>query len=211
MARTSSGASASQHGAKTWWAGPGGCRGGGGHGGPKLDLATQQARACVSCSGDRLNPRHRTPLARDRVISTAGTKAKTTNRCKATAGVKHQPTPMCQASPELARAGEARCEDFLYELKAGPAGGLRPPSGPAGTWRLSGERPDPRAVGSFGFARPSRSPRGDQCQNRATIWAPDPSRDHQQTHQQPSRRPGVGTMTRSRRLGVCCTWSPMRS
>jgi hypothetical protein len=28
------------------------------------------------------------------------------------------------------RAGECRCEEFLYELKAGPAGGLRPPSGP---------------------------------------------------------------------------------
>jgi hypothetical protein len=31
------------------------------------------------------------------------------------------------------RAGEIRGEDFLYELKAGPAGGLRPPSGPATT------------------------------------------------------------------------------
>jgi hypothetical protein len=27
------------------------------------------------------------------------------------------------------------CEKFLYELKAGPAGGLRPPSGPATTRR----------------------------------------------------------------------------
>jgi len=26
------------------------------------------------------------------------------------------------------RAGEIRCEEFLYELKAGPAGGLRPGS-----------------------------------------------------------------------------------
>src|SRR5215216_1283448 len=36
------------------------------------------------------------------------------------------------------RAGEVRREDFLYELKAGPAGGLRPPSGPAAP------RPSPR-------------------------------------------------------------------
>jgi hypothetical protein len=33
------------------------------------------------------------------------------------------------------------CEDFLYTLKAGPAGGLRPPSGPAATRRLPRGRP----------------------------------------------------------------------
>jgi hypothetical protein len=33
------------------------------------------------------------------------------------------------------RAGEVRWEEFLYELKAGPAGGLQPPSGPAATRR----------------------------------------------------------------------------
>jgi hypothetical protein len=41
------------------------------------------------------------------------------------------------------RAGEIRCEEFLYELKAGPAGGLRPPSGPATTRRSPGNRPHP--------------------------------------------------------------------
>ncbi len=40
-----------------------------------------------------------------------------------------------------------RCEDFLYiDLKAGPAGGLRPPSGPAATPRLPGSRPNTAAV-----------------------------------------------------------------
>jgi hypothetical protein len=34
-------------------------------------------------------------------------------------------------------------EEFLYELKAGPAGGLRPPSGPAATRRPPGDRPHP--------------------------------------------------------------------
>jgi hypothetical protein len=34
-------------------------------------------------------------------------------------------------------------EEFLYELKAGPAGGLRPPSGPAATRRSPGYRPHP--------------------------------------------------------------------
>ena len=34
-------------------------------------------------------------------------------------------------------------EEFLYELKAGPAGGLRPPSGPAPTRRSPGEQPHP--------------------------------------------------------------------
>jgi hypothetical protein len=38
-------------------------------------------------------------------------------------------------------AGELRWETFLYELKAGPAGGLRPPSGPATTRRSPGCRP----------------------------------------------------------------------
>jgi hypothetical protein len=33
------------------------------------------------------------------------------------------------------------CEDFLYTLKAGPAGGLRPPSGQAATRSLPGCRP----------------------------------------------------------------------
>jgi hypothetical protein len=39
------------------------------------------------------------------------------------------------------RAGEVRWEEFLYELKAGPAGGLRPPSGPAATRRSPENRP----------------------------------------------------------------------
>jgi hypothetical protein len=39
------------------------------------------------------------------------------------------------------RAGELRWEKFLYELKAGPAGGLRPPSGPATTRRAPGAGP----------------------------------------------------------------------
>jgi hypothetical protein len=43
------------------------------------------------------------------------------------------------------RAGEVRREEFLYELKAGPAGGLRPPSGPAAMRRAPGSRPDPHA------------------------------------------------------------------
>jgi hypothetical protein len=34
-------------------------------------------------------------------------------------------------------------EEFLYELKAGPAGGLRPPSGPAATRRSPGNRRQP--------------------------------------------------------------------
>jgi hypothetical protein len=52
-----------------------------------------------------------------------------------------------QASVPLRRirAGEPR-EKFLYELQAGPAGGLRPPSGPATTRRSPGTginfRPD---------------------------------------------------------------------
>jgi hypothetical protein len=39
---------------------------------------------------------------------------------------KHASVPLRRV-----RAGELRREEFLYELKAGPAGGLRPPSGPA--------------------------------------------------------------------------------
>jgi hypothetical protein len=35
-------------------------------------------------------------------------------------------------------------ETFLYTLKAGPAGGLRPPSGPAATRRPPGHRPHRR-------------------------------------------------------------------
>jgi hypothetical protein len=41
---------------------------------------------------------------------------------------KHASVPLRRV-----RAGELRWEKFLYELKAGPAGGLRPPSGPAAT------------------------------------------------------------------------------
>ncbi len=43
---------------------------------------------------------------------------------------KHASVPLRRV-----RAGEVRREEFLYELKAGPAGGLRPPSGPATTRR----------------------------------------------------------------------------
>jgi len=39
-------------------------------------------------------------------------------------------------------------ETFLYTLKAGPAGGLRPPSGPATIRRLPGRRPALREVGA---------------------------------------------------------------
>jgi hypothetical protein len=35
----------------------------------------------------------------------------------------------------------AGCENFPYEFKAGPAGGLRPPSGPPTTRRSPGHRP----------------------------------------------------------------------
>jgi hypothetical protein len=43
-------------------------------------------------------------------------------------------------------------EEFLYELKAGPAGGLRPPSGPAATRREPGGcRP------TLGRVEPNRS------------------------------------------------------
>jgi hypothetical protein len=42
------------------------------------------------------------------------------------------------------RADEVRREEFLYELKAGPAGGLRPPSGPATTRQSPGNRPHPQ-------------------------------------------------------------------
>jgi hypothetical protein len=41
------------------------------------------------------------------------------------------------------RTGECRREEFLYELKAGPAGGLRPPSGPAATRRPPGQPASP--------------------------------------------------------------------
>jgi hypothetical protein len=44
------------------------------------------------------------------------------------------------------RAGEVRCEEFLYELKAGPAGGRRPPSGPAAARRPPGNRPHPPGI-----------------------------------------------------------------
>jgi hypothetical protein len=46
-------------------------------------------------------------------------------------------------------------EDFLYELKAGPAGGLRPPSGPAATRRSPGNRPHPSSPESKDSGRPS--------------------------------------------------------
>ena len=39
-------------------------------------------------------------------------------------------------------------EEFLYELKAGPAGGLRPPSGPATTRRSPGNRAHPARNGN---------------------------------------------------------------
>jgi hypothetical protein len=42
----------------------------------------------------------------------------------------------CKPSP--AKSPEAIREEFLYELKADPAGGLRPPFGPATTRRSPG-------------------------------------------------------------------------
>jgi hypothetical protein len=45
------------------------------------------------------------------------------------------PAFRCVVSVLLRKLG-----DFLYILKAGPAGGLRPPSGPATTRRLPGNR-----------------------------------------------------------------------
>ncbi len=56
------------------------------------------------------------------------------------------------------RAGEVRREEFLYELKAGPAGGLRPPSGPAATRRQPGSRPRPHVRSSR-----KRSPHLELC------------------------------------------------
>ena len=41
---------------------------------------------------------------------------------------------------------EVSCEKFLYYFKAGPAGGLRPPSGPATTPRPPGDRPHRQAT-----------------------------------------------------------------
>ena len=38
------------------------------------------------------------------------------------------------------------CEDFLYQFKAGPAGGLRPPSSPATTRSSPGHRPHPQPL-----------------------------------------------------------------
>jgi hypothetical protein len=49
------------------------------------------------------------------------------------------------------RAGEVRCEKFLYELMAGPAGGLRPPSGPATTRRSPWSRPHPQSKASQSY------------------------------------------------------------
>src|SRR5215203_3657377 len=51
---------------------------------------------------------------------------------------KHATVPLRRV-----RTGEVRWEKFLYELKADPAGGLRPPSGPATTRRPPGNRPHP--------------------------------------------------------------------
>src|SRR4029434_8121876 len=48
---------------------------------------------------------------------------------------KHASVPLRRV-----RTGELRWEKFLYDLKAGPAGGLRPPSGPAATRRSPGSR-----------------------------------------------------------------------
>jgi hypothetical protein len=36
------------------------------------------------------------------------------------------------ASRSVQQGNHCAREEFLYKLKAGPAGGLRPPSGPAG-------------------------------------------------------------------------------
>jgi hypothetical protein len=54
----------------------------------------------------------------------------------------------CDTAPHLRprvtdQALPCHSEEFLYILKAGPAGGLRPPSGPAVTRRSSGHRPHP--------------------------------------------------------------------
>src|ERR671938_29812 len=45
------------------------------------------------------------------------------------------------------QGGHCAREEFLYELKAGPAGGLRPPSGPAATRRSPGSRSHPTDQG----------------------------------------------------------------
>jgi hypothetical protein len=60
------------------------------------------------------------------------------------------------------RAGEVCCEEFLYILKAGPAGGLRPPSGPAATRRSPGNRPHPSLPGGTltSMATPALTHRG---------------------------------------------------
>ena len=42
---------------------------------------------------------------------------------------------------EVGDSPDHRSEEFLYELKAGPAGSLRPPFGPAATRRSPGSRP----------------------------------------------------------------------
>jgi len=49
----------------------------------------------------------------------------------------------CSRSAPSSKATIEVGEDCLYELKAGPPGGLRPPSGPAATRRSPGNRPRP--------------------------------------------------------------------
>ena len=61
-------------------------------------------------------------------------------------------------------------EEFLYELKAGPAGGLRPPSGPATTRRSPGNRPDPSHQAAIDMyeGETFMQPYADQCRPLAT-------------------------------------------
>jgi hypothetical protein len=98
---------------------------------------------------------------------------------------KHASVPLRRV-----RAGELRWEKFLYELKAGPAGGLRPPSGPATTPRSPGYRPHPppRLNHTHQAIRRDRTDRGlGQPPPSGSGQLPHPSRPvpedgHKQSH-----------------------------
>jgi hypothetical protein len=59
------------------------------------------------------------------------------------------------ASRSVQQGNHCAREDFLYELKAGPAGGLRPPSGPAATRRPSESWPHLTREQGIGAHEPS--------------------------------------------------------
>jgi hypothetical protein len=100
----------------------------------------------------------------------------------------------CPRSAPSSRATIALGEDFLYEFKAGPAGGLRPPSGPATTQRSPGCRPHPSLRARTTGNRAIRDIQDVCCTLEYRISPP--CRFSRQPMLPEERRPGLGATVR---------------